>query len=351
MRYQKYKLLFYILGSFFLTSCSSMERNVKWEEPGVIEEGTYNLQSKTQKLPDDLFQRKETKSLLVPGDMVAITIFDNPDLSRKRVPVAPDGRIYYLLMDPVQAENRSLDEISKEMERNLEKYIVDPKVSIHLKEFASRRYVVLGKVAYPGTFEIKSNLTLREAIAQTGGFTQGRFRGDTIELANLKGAFITRKDKGLIPVDFVQLVKQGDNKQNILIQPNDYIYIPSALNQEVYILGAVKQSRSIGYTEGMTLVKLISGSPEVGSYTDEALLTHVVILRDTLSQTEAIVINFNKIINGQTKDIFLEPGDIVYIPNKPFRFLKDLVKGATETFLKTYGAKAASRYFYVKEEK
>jgi len=65
----------------------------------------------------------------------------------------------------------------------------------------------------------------------------------------------------LLPVDFYRLLKEGDTSQNIYLRPDDFVFVPSALSQEVYVLGAVRFPRSLPYSERMTLVSAISGRP------------------------------------------------------------------------------------------
>ena len=63
-----------------------------------------------------------------------------------------------------------------------------------------------------------------------------------------------------LPVDFYRLLREGDTSQNIYLQPDDFVYVPSALAQEVYVLGAVAIPRAVPYTERMTLVSAMAAA-------------------------------------------------------------------------------------------
>ena len=59
------------------------------------------------------------------------------------------------------------------------------------------------------------------------------------DLADLRHSFVMRQGQSL-PVDFYRLLREGDTSQNIYLQPDDFVYVPSALSQQVYVLGAVR---------------------------------------------------------------------------------------------------------------
>lgn len=348
----RYIINFIFLGSccFFLLSCESAKpiKSSFTLEPDIVQEGTYQLKSDQKELSERYFERKKGNYLLAPGDRISIKVFENPDLYRTNVPIAPDGRLYYLLVDPIEAAGYSSDAVARKLEKKLEEYLIGPRVNMLLTSSESRKYLILGKVKNPGIYEIKSNLTLIQAIASAGGFMRGETDSTTIAVADLKHAFIARQGENVLPVDFFKLVTEGDPSQNILVEPNDFIFIPSSLNQEVYILGEVNNPRAVGYSENMTLVKLIAGEAGNGGYTDEAFLGNVIVLRGSLVNPEVIVVDLKKILDGQVKDIVLMPKDIVYVPARPFRFIRELSKMAVETFVRKFATSASS--FYIPDD-
>ena len=50
----------------------------------------------------------------------------------------------------------------------------------------------------------------------------------------------------------------------------------------------------------------------------DADLSHVAIVRGSLSQPQLTVVDYGAIIKGKVLDVALEPGDIVYVPNTPY---------------------------------
>jgi protein involved in polysaccharide export with SLBB domain len=190
-------------------------------------------------------------------------------------------------------------------------------------------------------------MTLLESIAQAGGPARSTSQVTTEELADLRHSFVMRKGQ-LLPVDFYRLLREGDASQNIYLESDDFIYVPSALSQEVYVLGAVRLPRTVPYLERMTLLSALAGAsgPAKVEWLDQnsygiqpdAYLSHVAIVRGSLAQPEIAVVDASAIMKGKAPDVPLEPGDIVYVPNAPYSILKRYANTIVNTFIATVAA-------------
>ena len=195
-------------------------------------------------------------------------------------------------------------------------------------------------------------MTLLEAIALAGGTAISGNQVTLQDLADLRHSFVMRQGQ-LVPVGFYRLLHEGDTSQNIYLQPDDFVYVPSALSQQVYVLGAVRAPRSVPYTDGMTLVSAMTSAAGamtvdwfvVGMYgvQPDAYLSHVAIVRGSLSEPKMIVADYGAIIKGGTRDVALEPGDIIYVPNAPYSTLKRYLNTIVNTFVSTIAANEGSR--------
>ena len=202
--------------------------------------------------------------------------------------------------------------------------------------------MALGKVVYPAIYPLDSALTLRQALARAGGLAQGIYRGTTIELAALKDSYLLRNGQR-VPVDLEALIKRNDASQDIYMRPGDVLYIASGLGQEVYLMGAVGEEKAAAYTDGMTLVQLISGSSERGGgYKPSARLNQVLILRGALDAPQMIEVDLARILTGHVPDVLLMAGDIVYVPEKPYRFARELARTVVLTFVRSFASEAGA---------
>ena len=300
-----------------------------------------------EKLPPTYYTPYDPTTFhLAIGDVVEVSVFGFPDTVAV-TPVAPDGKLYYHFMPGIPAVGRTPKAVEQDIEKSIQRFFNQPSVSILPRQFAENRFVALGKVVYPGVYPLDSALTIRQALARAGGLAQGIYRGTTIQLAALKDSYLLRKGQR-IPVDLDALINRNDALQDIYIRPGDVLYIASGLGQEVYLMGAVGEEKTAAYTDGLTLVQLISGSSERGGgYKATAQLSQVVILRGALNAPQLIEVDLASILKGDAPDVVLLAGDIVYVPEKPYRFVRDLARVVVLTFVRAFASEAGA---YLVEE-
>ena len=284
---------------------------------------------------------------LGPGDQLEIEILGNPN-SRTVTSVGPDGRLYFSLLPSLDVWGLTLNQTRDLIEKGLSQYLSQPRVSITLREVGSKHVWLIGALKAPGVYPMTGPMTLLEALTLGGG--GARPYGQ--ELADLRHSFVMRRGQ-LVPVDFYRLLREGDMSQNIYLQSGDFVYVPSALNQQVYVLGAVKAPQAVPYTEQMTLISAISAAsgavqiewlaPTYSGLAPDAYMSHVAIVRGSLSQPELRVVDANAIIKGRAADVPLEPGDIIYVPNAPYSTLKRYFNTIASTFISTVAANAGAR--------
>ena len=85
-----------------------------------------------------------------------------------------------------------------------------------------------------------------------GGTLSSSTSGTTEDLADLSHSFLVRQGQ-MLPVNFDRLLRQGDLAQNVYLQPDDFVYLPSSLSRDIYVLGAVRAPKVVGYLNQGTL--------------------------------------------------------------------------------------------------
>ena len=299
-----------------LSACSSTRPGPHQTPlPGPVpsrEQVTLPKQDEAQQLAElERIQQESSRTLtLGRGDVINISVYDEPDLTISGIPIRPDGRISFPLAGDIQAEGLTVSQLSDSLTEGLLNFILAPKVSVIVLEFNSQHYTIFGEVVHPGVFPLKTDVSITEALAVAGGLNKGQFRATSVELADLNHAFIARNGK-VLPVDFVRLIRQGDLRYDISLQSGDYIYIPSGLSQEVYILGEVNRPMLFAYREDMPMSRTLALAE---GFTPDADLKRIHIIRGALHNPTVIMINFDEVLKGRAREVPLEPGDIVYVP-------------------------------------
>jgi polysaccharide biosynthesis/export protein len=108
-----------------------------------------------------------------PLDVLKITVFQEPDLSLEEVPVDASGNILYPLIGNVDAAGRTAAELAGAIADRLgARYLVNPQVSLIVKESSAQTVTVEGQVTKPGVFSIKGSTSLLQAMASAEGPTR-----------------------------------------------------------------------------------------------------------------------------------------------------------------------------------
>ncbi|HEX4343706.1 MAG TPA: polysaccharide biosynthesis/export family protein [Verrucomicrobiae bacterium] len=295
--------------------------------------------SLTNEFNSDWLKQSDEFFKLGPGDVLDVEIIGEPT-SRSSPIVGPDGKIYYYLLPGLNVWGMTLPQARSLLENELAKYVGTPQVAVSLKISNSKRIWMLGRFSKPGLYSMGGPMTVLEAVALAGGTSRSSTAVSSDEFADLRHAFLVRQGK-FIPVDFHKLLVDGDMSQNIYLQPDDFIYVPSSSAQEVYVLGSVNQPRAIPYRDQLTLLGAIATAygPVKESYA-----SHVLIVRGSLTEPKVAVVDYPAIMKGNAPDVLLEPHDIVYVPFSPFSVLDRYVTSMLNTFVGTVAANEGSRF-------
>jgi polysaccharide export outer membrane protein len=157
---------------------------------------------------------------LGPDDELQITVFREEDLDRT-VQVSPDGNISYPLLGNVQAGGLTITELEKNMAEGFKKYLKNPQVNVLIKEYP--KFTVTGQVEKPGSYPLKGETTVLEAIGIAGGFSK---------YASQNSVKVLRMENGkkkTISVKVGKISKTGDRSKDISLKRGDIIYVPESM--------------------------------------------------------------------------------------------------------------------------
>lgn len=297
--------------------------------------GRFSEITMTNRIDPAWLQPPKDSFTLGPGDKVELEIVGDVT-SKTTTVVGPDGKIYFNLLPGIDVWGLTLSQARTRIQEGLARYMKEqPQVSLVVRDVESRRIWVLGRVQAPGVYPLATPMTLLEAVSLAGGtmslssFRQQEAAGASDELADFRRSFVLRNGR-FLPIDFERLFQKGDLSQNIYLQPDDFVYFPTAASREIYVLGAVTEPRAVPYRSGMTVAGAIASA--YGTITG-AYMHHVTVVRGSLSHPQIAVVDYKNVIRGQAADFALAPGDIVYVPFSPYRYLYKYVQLAIDTFV------------------
>jgi len=290
-------------------------------------------------LPPELLLPPSEPFRLGAGDLLEVEVLGIGG-TRSVSPVMPDGNYYFDLLPGIKVTGMTVDQLQQRLEHDLAQFYQGPQVGVTLRGVNSRKVWVMGRVNTPGTYPLDTPMTLIEAVARAGGLMVSRFSGTTEELADLSHSFLVRRG-AFVPIDFVKLLMKGDMSQNVYLQDGDYVYLPSALSQEVYVLGAVGQPKTVGFRDRVTLVSAIAAARDV---LPGAQSGRILIVRGSLAQPVVFTADLTAILAGREPDIPLQPRDIVWVPQAPWSDLERYTKMIITTFARTVAANEGAHF-------
>jgi len=164
--------------------------------------------------------RVEPPYVIGPDDVLSIVFWKDKDLSVD-VTVRPDGKISLPLLNDVQAQGRTPDELRDALKVAAQAYLEDPNPTVIVKEIKSRRVFITGQVEKPGPYPLTGDMTVLQLIAMAGGMR---------EFAD--GSNITIMRKGAdgsmqtLPFNYRDVLKRKNLRQNVQLKPGDTIVVP-----------------------------------------------------------------------------------------------------------------------------
>ncbi len=326
-------------ASLLCTACQAPDPQPKFvsREPQFpqLQPGQLTSVDLTNRIDPSWLRPSDDLFTLGPGDKLELEVLGDA-ASKITTVVAPDGKLYYNLVPGIDVWGLTMAQAKNQLQQELGKFVREPpQVSLVLRGVESKKIWVLGRVQAPGVYPLPGPTTLLEAISMAGGtlslsqFQQQEAGGASDELADLGRSFVLREGK-MLPVDLERLLHEGDLSQNIYVQPGDFIYFPASTAKQVYVLGAVLEPRGVPFKQGMTVASAIASA--YGTI-NGAYMYHVVVVRGSLTHPQVAVVNYRGVLNGKAKDIELHPGDIVYVPFAPYRYLVRYAQMALDTFV------------------
>jgi polysaccharide export outer membrane protein len=153
-------------------------------------------------------------------DVLRISVWKNEELDVV-VPVRPDGKISFPLLDDLQAEGLEVMELKEILTRELSEFIIAPDVTVLVVEMNSQFVSILGAVKNNARIALTRDLRVLEAIATAGGFTT---------FADKDNIRIVRRgdDDGEheYRFDYDAYIKGKAPGTNIVLQNGDTIIVP-----------------------------------------------------------------------------------------------------------------------------
>jgi polysaccharide export outer membrane protein len=174
-------------------------------------------------VPDDKYK-------LRIGDRISFQIVEDKD-APKGLAITDSGEVDMPYLGRVSAVDKTCKQLAAELKAQLEKEYYYRATVIVALDAANRvlgRVYVLGQVRSQGAIEltVNENLTVGTAILRAGGL--GDFANKK-RVKLIRGGGSDGAAKQIIELNMVEILEQGKVEKDVVLQPNDFIIVPSRL--------------------------------------------------------------------------------------------------------------------------
>ena len=246
-----------------------------------------------------------------PDDLLALSVYDSPELTRT-VRVDADGNIRLpMLKDAIQVRGMVPSQLEATIARSLTKgkVLVDPIVTVTIVEYQSRPVNVVGAVKNPLVFQATRPIPLLDALARAGGMREDAGSDIVVSKEVMREGTLTRVTQN-IPVR--KLIDDADPSLNVMLHGGEEVLVPEA--QKIYVVGNVKKPGAypIRSDEETTILQLLALSEGLSPF--PAKVAYVYRRSPEGTKTE-VPIALAKIMKRKSPDVPLQANDILYIPD------------------------------------
>jgi polysaccharide export outer membrane protein len=246
-----------------------------------------------------------------PDDLLALSVYDSPELTRT-VRVDADGNIRLpMLKDPIQVRGMVPSQLESAIAKALTKgnVLVDPIVTVTIVEYQSRPVNVVGAVKNPLVFQATRPIPLLDAIARAGGMREDAGSDIIVSKEVVRNGKPVRI-KQTIPVR--KLIDNADPTLNVMLHGGEEVLVPEAL--KIYVVGDVKKPGAypVKNDEETTILQLLALSEGLTPYS--AKVAYVYRRSPGGTKTE-VPVPLAKIMKRKAPDVLLQANDILYIPD------------------------------------
>jgi polysaccharide export outer membrane protein len=267
------------------------------------------------------------------GDVLSIVVWDHPELAGPAIAGAPgaagtvmdpitntpatqsagfvvdqDGVIQFPYAGALKVAGMTQDQARTMLTKKLAHYIRNPKITLRVQSFRSKRVYIDGEVKTPGLQPINDiAMTLMEAINRAGGM---------LPTADQSQIMVNRSGTNY-HINLPQLVQKGVNPSNIMLANGDVVRVLSRDESKIFVSGEVTQPRSLTMHNGrLTLNEALGESGGISPISGDA--SQVYVIRK--SSTQPIVYRLDAKAPGAlalAESFELQPKDVVYVAATP----------------------------------
>ena len=267
-----------------------------------------------------LFNTSHKNYKLSSGDVLSIYLWAYPDITPPTTTINNEqsvqangyqidqnGYIQFPMIGRYKAAGKSLTQVNQELRSQLARYLKTPDVIARVLSYQGQRFSVQGNVTKGGQFALSDQpVSVYTALGMAGGVNSQQGDNASITLVRQGRTF---------KLNTIELEKAGLSLHNLLIQPNDTLYVNSRENQKIYVMGESGKNQSLPMRDqGMSLSDVLGESLGLNPLSASRSKIYVVRSQPNATHTEVYQMDLSSIADfGLANQFKMRSNDIVYV--------------------------------------
>lgn len=260
-----------------------------------------------------LFQIPHKNYKLSAGDILSIYLWAYPEISGENTDpqngyqIDQSGYLHFPMIGRYKAAGKSLSQVNQELRSQLARYLKTPDVIARVVSYQGQRFSVQGNVTRGGQFFLSDQPTsVYTALGLAGGVNTEKGDNTAITLVRQGHTY---------NLNSIELEKAGLSLHNLLIQPNDTLYVNSRENQKIYVMGESGKNQSLPLRDqGMSLSDVLGESLGLNPLSASRSKIYVVRSNPNDDGTEVYHLDLTSIGDfGLANQFKMQSNDIVYV--------------------------------------
>jgi len=264
------------------------------------------------------------------GDLLSLTFWQGGKSTEYKVTVQVDGTVSLPYQAALKVSGMTPSEVDAHVTEILKRFERKPRVDVMVLKARSKSVSIFGEVQNltrqptgPGTYFLSGKESLVNFLSRAGGPSKE---------ADLTKVQVLRDGK-TVTLNLDRAIKQGDWRENALLDDGDTIFVPSLAQSKrrVYVLGAVAKPGIVEFIGDINFLDAISKSGGLGK---DAYLRDIRVLRASRDKPLILPVNFERFMEkgDLSQNIALQDKDMLIIPKRPIANWNQWIADIMPTF-------------------
>jgi polysaccharide export outer membrane protein len=165
-------------------------------------------------------QQRDSRYRLAAGDSFDVSFELSPEFNQTVI-IQPDGFVTLKAVGDVKVVGQTIPELTQTLRTAYGKMLNDPLIVVVLKDFEKPYFIADGQVGKPGKYDMRGTVTLTEAVAIAGGFTESAKHSQVLLFRRVNDQWLSAKI-----FNIKDMQKRGDLHEDPTLRPGDMVIVP-----------------------------------------------------------------------------------------------------------------------------